>query len=1058
MVLGLKGKTKRSVTVQINYLIHIQEIKPWPPSHSLRSLRSVLIEWKNGECASGCTNIVAPSLGSVIGEGRIEFNDSFRLRVTLLRDLSVRGGDADVFHKNFLEFNLYEPRRDKTVKGQLLGTAIVDLAEYGTPKETLSISVPMNCKRSYRNTDQPLLFIKIQSVEKNQISPSSKDNNGGDSVSTLMNEEYAEEAEIASFTDDDVSSHSSAAAASTSLESSGFATRKLEKNEPNGSVRNTGVNDKEQPLASETGLEKLNTVQGGAYKKMEMSSVIRSLVTGQASMSNSPNGNSLSIQKHVASPSADDSSEPSVYDNLDINSRSRTRSSGNEILDQSFREKVSNHRNIVADAQRNSNESTFNVYSKLKSSQDSSQFTSKNSGSENYDTSECDDKLNSRNKEAEKYFVKKQGDDKICLDSVVDDINGKEKSILDKQNCMEDEQLVTQGVKDQALLGSNTYSFGGSNICMQGSILKSERLKNMKSVRLPAALLGGNHHAEVNESVIVGDAQNIGGNSNNDRRDAKVHPKEARNVTLDGKIEHLEKKLKMLEGELREAAAIEAALYSVVAEHGSSMSKVHAPARRLSRLYLHACKENLQGRRAGAAKSSVSGLVLVTKACGNDVPRLTFWLSNTIVLRTIISRVAKDSVPSNSAASSRRRKTEGEGYGHITSSLRLKGLYTGKNENTELGYGGFGNWDDPHVFILALEKVEAWIFSRIIESIWWQTLTPHMQHTKLTNREVDSASRKNYRRTSSSCDQEQGNLSLCIWKNAFREACERLCPIRGEGQECGCLPMLPRLIMEQCVARLDVAMFNAILRESVDEMPTDPVSDAISDPKVLPIPPAKSSFGAGAQLKTVIGNWARWLTDLFGMDGGKTGLNNNEERQNASFKSFSLLNALSDLLMLPKDMLLSASIRNEVCPMFNAPTIKKILDNFVPDEFCPDPVPYSVFEALESEGDGKESINNFPCIAAPIVYSPPPPTSIASIIGEMGSKSKLRRNKSSVIRKSCTSDDELNELKSPLSFIIFSNGSSSSAVSTKSSFKLKEVHNECPLRYELLRDVWMNSE
>lgn len=58
--------------------------------------------------------------------------------------------------------------------------------------------------------------------------------------------------------------------------------------------------------------------------------------------------------------------------------------------------------------------------------------------------------------------------------------------------------------------------------------------------------------------------------------------------------------------------------------------------------------------------------------------------------------------------------------------------------------------------------------------------------------------------------------------------------------------------MEQCVARLDVAMFNAILRESADDIPTDPVSDAISDPNVLPIPPGKSSFGAGAQLKTVV--------------------------------------------------------------------------------------------------------------------------------------------------------------------------------------------------------------
>lgn len=339
-----------------------------------------------------------------------------------------------------------------------------------------------------------------------------------------------------------------------------------------------------------------------------------------------------------------------------------------------------------------------------------------------------------------------------------------------------------------------------------------------------------------------------------------------------------------------------------------------------------------------------------------------------------------------------------------------------------------------------------------------------MQHSKLINKEMDSASRKNYRRSSSSCDQEQGNLSLYIWKNAFREAGERLCPIRAGGNECGCLPILSRLIMEQCVARLDVAMFNAILRKSADEVPTDPVSDAISDPKVLPIPPRKASFGAGAQLKTLIGTWSRWLTDLFGIDDDdsmedKAETDNNEQRKNTSSKSFSHLNALSDLLMLPKDMLLSASIRNEVCPMFNATLIKKILDNFVPDELCPDPVPSNVFEALASENeieDGKECVNNFPFIAAPIVYSPPV-TSIASIVGEIGSKSHLGRNKSSVVRKSHTSDDELDELKSPLSSIFFST-SSSPANSTKPSLKLKEIHKQSPVRYELLRDVWMNSE
>lgn len=54
------------------------------------------------------------------------------------------------------------------------------------------------------------------------------------------------------------------------------------------------------------------------------------------------------------------------------------------------------------------------------------------------------------------------------------------------------------------------------------------------------------------------------------------------------------------------------------------------------------------------------------------------------------------------------------------------------------------------------------------------------------------------------------------------------------------------------MARLDVAMFNAILRESDDEIPTDPMSDPIGDSKVLPVPIGELSFGAGAQLKNAV--------------------------------------------------------------------------------------------------------------------------------------------------------------------------------------------------------------
>ncbi|XP_039059917.1 uncharacterized protein LOC120203813 [Hibiscus syriacus] len=96
------------------------------------------------------------------------------------------------------------------------------------------------------------------------------------------------------------------------------------------------------------------------------------------------------------------------------------------------------------------------------------------------------------------------------------------------------------------------------------------------------------------------------------------------------------------------------------------------------------------------------------------------------------------------------------------------------------------DWVDPHTFLLALEKFEAWIFSRIIESVWWQTLTPHMQSAAAKS----SSSRKTSTRRYRLSDQEQGNFSVELWKKAFKDACERLCPIRA----CGCLSVLAKLI------------------------------------------------------------------------------------------------------------------------------------------------------------------------------------------------------------------------------------------------------------------------
>ena len=42
-------------------------------------------------------------------------------------------------------------------------------------------------------------------------------------------------------------------------------------------------------------------------------------------------------------------------------------------------------------------------------------------------------------------------------------------------------------------------------------------------------------------------------------------------------------------------------------------------------------------------------------------------------------------------------------------------------------------------------------------------------------------------------------------------------------------------------------------------------------------------------------------------------------------------------------------MRLQVCPSINLGVIKRVLCYFTPDEFCPDPVPGEVLEALNAE-------------------------------------------------------------------------------------------------------------
>lgn len=241
--------------MQLEYLIQIQEIKPWSPTQSLRALRAVQIQWEHGNRSSGSTNQVVPSIPG-IGERKIEFNESFRLLVALIRDASHK--EKDAFLKNCIEFNLYELRREKAVKGQLLGTAIIDLAAYGVVKESLSVSTLVNCKHTYWNSVQPILYLKIQLVERRRRNYS-MDRSNYDSVSVLS-EEYVEEGEGASICmDDDISSHSALGVTSAVTESSGSSSPQTRKNVEDVDDENTSSSPRRQVLNP----ERSNTLQNG---------------------------------------------------------------------------------------------------------------------------------------------------------------------------------------------------------------------------------------------------------------------------------------------------------------------------------------------------------------------------------------------------------------------------------------------------------------------------------------------------------------------------------------------------------------------------------------------------------------------------------------------------------------------------------------------------------------------------------------------------------------------------------------------------------------------------
>lgn len=68
--------------------------------------------------------------------------------------------------------------------------------------------------------------------------------------------------------------------------------------------------------------------------------------------------------------------------------------------------------------------------------------------------------------------------------------------------------------------------------------------------------------------------------------------------------------------------------------------------------------------------------------------------------------------------------------------------------------------------------------------LWVQTLMPVMLKNETTAKLL----------TPATGEQQQSNVSINLWQNAFHDAFKRLCPVRAGAQECGCVPVLSKMV------------------------------------------------------------------------------------------------------------------------------------------------------------------------------------------------------------------------------------------------------------------------
>ncbi|KAI8469921.1 MAG: hypothetical protein J3K34DRAFT_511741 [Monoraphidium minutum] len=357
-------------------------------------------------------------------------------------------------------------------------------------------------------------------------------------------------------------------------------------------------------------------------------------------------------------------------------------------------------------------------------------------------------------------------------------------------------------------------------------------------------------------------------------------------------------------GEMLAAAATEVAVHlgrrALVPGRGAARA-AHAPARRIVRTLV--CLGHQEGALFGDA--ALRHMQAAALAGRGEPGQLAFWWSNAV---------------------------------HMRGFLQSLSLFTPQSED-----GAKAMQWAAEMFVPRLLSLERSIFDELVAHVWTETLVPKVAAAR--SRAPSGAPPGANRRGGA-------EAALRKWMEALEAANGRL---RGLGRE-GHFNALRQQVLLELLSRVDALLFHYLIHPAPaagggggGELWEQPgfcggggggVGGAPAlDESLLFFARGALMFGTGMQLKMACARLQQWA---FG-EGGLRDIWAQLPGQGQAL--FRLLKGTSDLLMMPKALLLDADIRREAVGLPPA-TTAYIIARFEPDEFSPEGVPPAVLKAL----------------------------------------------------------------------------------------------------------------